>query len=128
MKRIFKTLFITLLAFALFGCSTPNKEVEPEQPWPTEVTYSNLSDEAARNLLIELMNKADISDHRQEVLFEHIDQINSLLEPNELSEGLKPHPIKEPLYDPYDLQTRWDEQYPLFFGYNCRITAFTVIS
>lgn len=128
MKTLIKTLFISLLTLGLVACSTPTNDIEIEKPWPTEITYSNLNDEESRKLLTELMNNAGISENRQVVLFEHIDQINELLKPNELTNGFETHSISEPLYSPYELQDAWEEKYSLFFGYNCHITAYSLYS
>ena len=110
------SLFLTTILFV--GC-------QPKEP---TITYSNLNDTETRTLLKTLMEDANIPTQNQNVLFEHIDQINALLTKKELTHGFETHPINQPKYDPYELQERWDNTYPDFLGYNCRITAYTLLS
>lgn len=118
-------VMITALAFTACGKDT---EKTDDREWPENVTYSNLNDQSSRDLLTKLMTEAGVTNEKQNVLFKHVDQINELLTPEELTDGFETHPIAEPKYDSYELQDRWMEKYPDFLGYNCRITAYTVFS
>lgn len=117
-------LLLLSLVFLLSACG--KEEAPQNRPWPETVEYSSLSDPDSRNLLSELLNQADIPEDRQQVLFSHVDQINGLLTPEEQTDGFQVLPIEESLYDPYELQDRWDQTFPDFVGYNCRITAFSL--
>ena len=113
-------------ALALTGCGQKDQPEAETHPWPATVTYSNLNDQESRQLLAELMTDGGIDGQRQQVLFDHVDQINSFLKPEELTDGFEEVKITEPKYDPYELQERWTEEEPDFMGYNCRITAFSL--
>ena len=118
-------VMITALAFTACGKDT---EKNDDREWSETVTYSNLNDQESRDLLTKLMTDAGVTNEKQNVLFKHVDQINELLPPEELTNGFETHSIKEPKYDAYELQEKWMEKYPDFLGYNCRITAYTVFS
>ena len=91
------------------------------------VTYSNLNDEESRELLEELMIKADISREKRESLFEHIDQFNEVMTQDQMTCGFEDTEVNEMKYDAYDLADQWNSKYPDFVGYCCRITAFSLI-
>ena len=128
MKKIWMILTSLTLALALTACGQQQPEADPapEQPEPLSVTYSNLADEASRTQAVEVMTAAGIDPARIQVLLDHVDQFNELMEPGELTAGLETHSLSEQLYDPYAVQDRWDARYPDFMGYNCRITAYSL--
>ena len=86
--------------------------------------FSNLTEESIRYDLDSLLQQQGVTDERRNVLYTHVDQINSLLRKDQLTEGFTP--LREPAYDPYDLQDAWEEAYGDFMGYNCRITSFSL--
>lgn len=108
------TLAVSLLAA---GCGSKT----PEKP----AAYSNLNEESIRFDLDSLLATAGVSDQQRHVLFNHVDQINQQMNPAELTNGFEP--VGAPKYDPYALQEKWMETYPDFLGYNCRITAFSLL-
>ena len=126
-RMILTALSLTL---ALGACGqqapAPEADLEPEQPAKREITYSNLNDQESRDQAVEVMTAAGIAPERIQVLLDHVDQFNALMKPEELTAGLETHDIQEQLYDPYEVQDRWDVQYPEFMGYNCRITAYGI--
>ena len=123
MKRNIYLLFAICFAVLLAGCqSTP---AEADRPWPETVVFSNLQDEASRKLAAQLLEISS-SQEQASVFFSHVDQINRFLEPQELADGFEEVPISLPKYDPYDIQARWETEFPDFLGYNCRITAFSL--
>ena len=113
---------VLCLSMVLTGCG--KKEVD--RPWKDTVVYSTLNDEESRRILEQLLISLPTSEEQRQVLFDHIDQINSFLESDELTDGFEELPICQPKYDPYEIQERWDNKYPDFPGYNCRITAYSV--
>lgn len=94
--------------------------------YQNRIVYSNLNDLKSQELLSKLM-KDTILKSKQEILFQHIYQINEVFKNDELSKGFEPL-RKENKYDPYEIQARWDKKHPEFLGYNCRITAFSLFS
>ena len=109
------------------GCQKETVEPPVDQPQQEVMsTYTHLKDEESRTLLKELMDQAGISRESQEDLFEHIDQINEVMTEEQLTSGFENRPVLKPRYDSYDLTDQWNEKYPEFIGYCCRITAFTL--
>ena len=124
MKRLRLLLAAVLcLSFILTGCG---KSEDSPRPWKNTVVYSNLNDPESRELLERLLVMLPTGKEQRQVLFEHIDQINKFLKPEELTSGFEEVAITHPKYDPYDIQERWDKEYPDFLGYNCRITAYSL--
>lgn len=128
MRKIIKILTLMGFCITLFGCNTSSKGNNIEEPWPSEVVYDNLNTQESKTFLKEILTHANISERRQNVLFEHIDQINNLMSSEELSKGFESYPISETRYDPYELQDKWSNEYPTFIGYDCRITAYSLFS
>lgn len=113
------------LALLAAGCTgTPDSEVQSPSPAPTALLYTNLSDESTRQELGELLTEAEVPAARQEAFWYHVDELNTLLSPKQLTQGYEP--LGELKYDPYEVQDCWSEAHPDFYGYNCRITAFTL--
>lgn len=129
MRKETKALLCALALLTLAGCGK-QQQTEPQEteqtPQEQLVEYSSLGDEATRTELEELMEQAGITEGRREMFFQHVDQINALLKPEEQTEGMETRPLQSPKYDPYDLLERWNEAHPDFLGYNCRITAYSL--
>ena len=122
--KIKNLLVIVLLSLSLVltGCG----KQEANRPWKNTVVYSTLNDTESRDLLEHLLDMIPAEEVQRRVLFEHIDQINGFLKSEELTNGFEELPITQSKYDRYDLQARWEEKYPDFLGYNCRITAYSM--
>ena len=117
MKRRIAALCLAVLGLLLgLGAHAEEKTVE----------YTNLAEAETQERLAEVMTEAGIAQTRQAVFFEHVEQMNAVLRPEEKTEGFETLPIASPQYDPYAVQERWTEAYPDFFGYNCRITAYSL--
>lgn len=117
-KRYFLLFLVILMMVLTVGCGAK----QPDQP----VLYSNLTEDTVRFDLDSLMRSAGISDHHRTVFFDHVDQINALLKPEQLTNGFSP--LGEKKYDANALQSAWMASYPDFLGYNCRITAFSLFA
>ena len=117
-----KKLILTgalFLAFFTAGCVTQHA------PSANAESPSILADTQSREDLAQRLQNAGVSQDKQDVFFSHVDQFNEILTPEELTKPFDGDPLK-PLYDPYSLQERWDSAHPDFFGYNCRITAYSL--
>lgn len=138
MKRIFSILLIFTLFLSGCGQKTPAQPAEstevPEEsayilPEKTEQAaflceYSNLTSEAARQEVEEVLKGSGVSDQRREMFWSHVEQFNSAVDSSLLVGDFETRDILFPAYDSYDYQDAWLEKYPDFSGYNCRITAF----
>lgn len=120
MKRILcLCIYLCCLTFVLSGCGKPVEEHSSGT-----VEYSNLTDEATRGELAQLMSEAGISEERQKVFFDHVEQFNGAVSHDGLTQGFEQADFTETRYDPYVMQEEWETAYPDFLGYNCRITAW----
>lgn len=113
MKRNLLWLAI-LLCLLLSGCSSRDG-----------LQYSNLTDTKSREIAARVMTEAGISEERQTVFFDHVDQINAVIGEEYLTKSFTSEASS---YDPYLLQDLWTNRYPDFLGYNCRITSFGLFS
>lgn len=112
------------LSLILTGCG---QEKDPgEIGGDPTVMYTNLADQKSRDKLTELLDGAGISKERQEVFFGHLDQFNEAVPAEMLTDGMEQYDPETPKYDPYDMQDKWVERYPMYLGQNCRLTACTL--
>ncbi len=125
MKKWMLTLTALCLALTVVGCG--QKDTGTEQPPLQEVTYSNLADEETRNQAKEMMAGAGITPEQIQVFFDHVEQFNSTVRPDELTDGFETRGILETKYDPWQMQEEWTTAYPDFLGYNCRITSYGLL-
>lgn len=122
--------FLGMLIFTgVSGCGK-KEETQPdnEQEFLSQVEFSYMVDADTQKLVGDAMSNAGISDVRQQTFFEHVDQFNSMAR-EYLTENFQTANISElPLYDPYVLQDAWTLAYPNLYGYNCRITAYSLLA
>ena len=127
MKRIW-ILCLTTLILAVLLCGCGDRPAAEDRPWPETIEYSNLNDPETRETLDRLLASVPFSGQSRSVFFEHVDEINACLKPEELTDGFEKRAIAQTKYDPYELQDRWEQDHPYFPGYNCRITAFSFMN
>ena len=115
------------IALSLGGCGNGSEgdaeRPAEERPALTSIEYSNLNDDASRQLLRGLLSGAGVSEGRIRGFFSRVDRFNESVSAEWLTGGFEK---AEPLYtkyDPYDMQDEWAEKNGDFPGYNCRITA-----
>ncbi len=111
------------------GCEN-KEETKPDdgQEFLSQAEFSYMADEETQELVRKAMSDAGISDERQQSFFEHVNQYNSMAK-EYLTEGFQTADISElPLYDPYVMQDAWTMAYPNLYGYNCRITAYSLLA
>ena len=83
MRKILFSLSSLCLVILLAGCQQSN-----DRSCPETIEYSNLLNDSVQEELSVIMSSAGISDERQEIFFEHVDQFNSCLLYTSLSEFL----------------------------------------
>ena len=98
------------------------------QPVLKKIEYSNLTDEYSRSLLTELLAENGIEDSRADALISRIDRFNSSVRAEWLTDGFETISPAKAKYDVYDMQDEFAANNGTFPGYNCRITAFALIS
>lgn len=119
-------LALLLAALVLSGCGKKDAPDAPEQTAQT-AAYSNLSDEASKELLSELFADAGIAAERADKFFACLDQFNGSVKAEWLTDGFETAAPTETKYDPYEMQEMWMERQGDFPGYNCRITAYELM-
>lgn len=92
----------------------------------TLICVSHLIDSASLAELNGVMESAGVSAERRAVFHAHLAQFNACAA-STLHEGYQTVSAARPCYDPYLLQDMWSAAHPDFIGYNCRITAFSLI-
>lgn len=132
-KKLMRSIILSLSYIVIFagmsGCGKKDDVQQPDgQEFLTEVEFSYLIDADTQGAVRKAMADAGISDVRQQVFFEHVDQFNYIIK-DKLTEGFQRTEISAmPLYDPYELQDAWNLAYPDLFGYNCRITSYSLMA
>lgn len=135
-KRIFITIGL-LCGVLLTGCgavsdggqSTSQVSSASEAEATTLVAeYSNLVDTDAQEKVDALLADAGISAARREVFRNHVVQFNDSVDTAVLQSGFASGDLLSPKYDAYELQEQWAAVHPNFNGYNCRITAFSLLA
>ena len=135
-KRIFITIGL-LCSVLLTGCgavsdggqSTSQVSSASEAEATTLVAeYSNLVDTDAQEKVDALLADAGISAARREVFRNHVVQFNNSVDTAVLQLGFASGDLLSPKYDVYELQEQWAAVHPNFNGYNCRITAFSLLA
>ena len=119
-------LALLLAALVLSGCGKKDAPDAPEQTAQT-AAYSNLSDEASKELLSELFADAGIAAERADKFFACLDQFNGSVKAEWLTDGFETAAPTETKYDPYEMQEMWIERQGVFPGYICRSTAFELM-
>lgn len=118
-----------LICIGVSGCGKKD-EAQPdnEQEFLSQVEFSYMADADTQELVGNAMSDAGISDERQQIFFQRVDQFNSMAK-EYLTDNFQTADIaKLPLYDPYALQDAWTLAYPNLYGYNCRITAYSLMA
>ncbi len=154
MKKHFITLTLitALISTSLFACTKPQSSPEStisasegSEATTTEATDSdqtdtqapltdsedlqitNLADEESYSFFKELLEQSNVPEERIQVLFDHIDQFADHVGKDKLLPGYTGVGASELKFDEYELQDLWFEKEPEFTGYNCRITAYTLM-
>ncbi len=122
-KRVPLILIVLCLSLTAIGCSSVK-----EQEVLKNIKYSNLKEKAIQDTFKGIMEDADISKQRQEVFFHYVDMFNEAVSEDALTKEYEEAEISIVKYDPYAMQEEWEEVYPDFIGYNCRITAFSLFA
>lgn len=116
-----------LLAMVLLmaGCK---KEELTEQPMVDVIMYSHLTGSNSVGRLETIMTEAGIDKERQQILLEHIQQVNRMANTANLADTLTRAHLYETFYAKAAVQAEWENTYPNFPGYNSRIMTFSLFA
>ncbi len=126
MKKRIPALLLALVlsTLALTGCG---RQPDAPQPPLETVSYSNLTDDDSRALLTAALRDAGISQTRIDSLLHRVDLFNDSVRREWLTDGFETAAPTETKYDPYTMQDAWAAKNGSFPGYNCRITALSLL-
>lgn len=122
--RIFLFLAATVL---ITGCQ--DSLANDAAPLHNDMTFqaSYLTDDVSRAELDHIMADAGVCEARRTVFWDHVTQFNQCEGMPDLPNGYHSISTAQPDYDIYAMQDAWNAAYPDFIGYNCRITAFSLM-
>lgn len=119
MKRFVSVILIFVLMF-LVSCK---KADLPDNENTAE--YSNLVDMGVQSELKETLLSCGIPQSTVDTFFQDVNEYNETVENATLVQsGYKAFDLSPVIYDEDKLSELWGEKYPVFMGYNCKLTAF----
>lgn len=124
---------ITIVPAVFTGCGQQKEagsdySADLAQPPLETAEYSNLTDEESRSLLTGALAAAGVDEQRIGILLDRVDQFNACVRSEWLTDGFESAAPTYTIYDPYEMQELWTAKNGSFAGYNCRITAFSLVS
>ncbi|BBM52134.1 membrane associated protein [Leptotrichia trevisanii] len=143
MRKIRKLLLFIGLMMTIINCSNKNNthfnksdlnkniaknNVITGNDYLKNITYSNLADEKTQNEVQEILKNSGISSQNINLFFQSVNYYNKKTENTDLikSNFVNSQNIN-PTYDEAKIQKLWDKNSSNFVGFNCRITAFTLM-
>ena len=125
-------LIIALISTVMMtGCNISNSDKNRSSSVNSSKEIScivnNLIDKKSQDKIDGLLKNAGISEKRRDVFMKHVNQINDTDGFNSIKAGDRLQKASEMVYDPFALQDAWNKAHPDFVGYNCRITAFSLM-
>ena len=123
MKRL---LLITILSLVAISCQ--QKKATTENTAVT-LTYSNLVDTATQDEVQKALTAAGISQQNVASFLESVALFNQTVgdKAGLVPKGFVTIDSLLPKYDEVAIQSIWTSKYPMFQGYNCRLTSFTLL-
>jgi|LFRM01.1.fsa_nt_gb hypothetical protein len=101
---------------------------EANEEVKNSLTYSNLLDSVSQAEVRNAMELAEIPTENIDTFFQNVNDFNSTVEGETLVEnGFITIDSLEPEYDDIGMIEMWDAKYPMFIGYNCRLTTYDLM-
>lgn len=126
-----KILFVASLSLLLGACQEKKTSAQKttQENAKVSLTYSNLVDTATREEVGRALEAAGISPLNTASFLESVSLFNRTVgtQAGLVKEGFTTIDSLLPKYDEVAIQSIWGKQYPMFQGYNCRLTAFTLL-
>ncbi len=121
-----KTVFPCILTFGLLlsGCGSHESTSET----PMKLKISNLADGESREKVSSAALASGILQENLDLFFSDVLEYNQIIENTDLvPSGFTAFDGKRPDYNRDRISGLWSQKYPLFLGYNCRMTAYTLL-
>ena len=121
-----KLLLITILSLGAISCE--QKKATTEKAAVT-LTYSNLVDTATQDEVQKSLTAAGIAEQNVVSFLESVALFNQTVgdKAGLVPKGFVTIDSLLPKYDEVAIQSIWTAKYPMFQGYNCRLTSFTLL-
>ena len=115
---------ILILPIFLFGCENPEKSPSAEG----RANLSNLADGESREAVAAAATAAGIPEENLNLFFSDVEEYNQTIENTDLvRSGFAFFDGTRPDYDWDRISALWGQKYSQFLGYNCKMTAFTLL-
>ena len=121
-----KLLLITILSLGAISCQQKKATTEKTS---IPLTYSNLVDTATQDEVQKALTAAGISEQNVASFLESVALFNQTVgdKAGLVPKGFVTIDSLLPKYDEVAIQSIWTSKYPMFQGYNCRLTSFTLL-
>ena len=121
-----KLLLITILSLGAISCEQKKTTTEKTS---IPLTYSNLVDTATQEEVQKALIAAGISEQNVTSFLESVALFNQTVgdKTGLVPKGFVTIDSLLPKYDEVAIQSIWTSKYPMFQGYNCRLTSFTLL-
>lgn len=128
MKREIKKSIALGLACALICGSVGRGQSTQANARIETFTYSNMTDKKTQNSVEKALERAGIRKHNVSLFMDDVRLYNKTVKRTGLTKkGYVTLKKKLPEYNELKLDKLWRKKYPYFDGYNCRITALTLM-
>ena len=121
-----KLLLITILSLGAISCEQKKATTEKTS---IPLTYSNLVDIATQEEVQKALIAAGIAEQNVASFLESVALFNQTVgdKAGLVPKGFVTIDSLLPKYDEVAIQNIWTAKYPMFQGYNCRLTSFTLL-
>lgn len=125
MKKI-----LTIIISTLFLLSCKEKEIRNDnKDFLTKITYSNLVDSDIQNKVRDILIDNNVSEKQADIFLKSVNLFNNGINDYSLVDsGFKKLDGIKADYNEFLMQEKWNSNFPLFSGFNCRITSYTLMS
>ena len=121
-----KLILITILSLGAISCEQKKTTTEKKS---IPLTYSNLVDTATQEEVQKALIAARIAEQNVTSFLESVALFNQTVgdKAGLVPKGFVTIDSLLPKYDEVAIQSIWTSKYPMFQGYNCRLTSFTLL-
>ena len=121
-----KLILITILSLGVISCEQKKATTEKTS---IPLTYSNLVDTATQDEVQKALTAAGIAEQNVASFLESVALFNQTVgdKAGLVPKGFVTIDSLLPKYDEVAIQSIWTSKYPMFQGYNCRLTSFTLL-
>ncbi|MDO4763660.1 MAG: DUF4300 family protein [Flavobacteriaceae bacterium] len=134
MKR--SVLTAISIVFLLSSCEKTDKKSDNisieetiNQAFLEQIEYSNLVDKKSQDEVRQALLNGGISEENIDDFLENVNYFNKIAGDAKLvKEGFVKSSEIKPEYDEAKIQENWEAKFPVFPGYNCRITSFGLMN